>query len=395
MLRSRVENSNGRNMEVSDYGKRRLLTYADSFRELARNFEGDFDFGAGDRQTLLEARRLWENRQVLCGNLNEMAQIMTNVASEVFRYRPLDDKRQKLIINSLKAERIHVSDLFYIERAEERTCIGITMHSDMAGSISAEEVADMISVLLNQRLEVSVASPYFVDQTSRNYVFVEEADYIVLTGFARAVKENESISGDNYSVIESERGKKTILLSDGVGSGESACNASGKVLDMMEKMLEAGYGLGTAVNLVNSALIAQGEEQNMSTLDICDLDLYEGKCEFLKIGAASSFIKRGSLVEQIVSHTLPLGIFPTVDAEIIQKNLMDGDHIIMISDGILDALKENNYEEAMCQVLSGIEDQNPKEIADKLMQFVLHCSGGRIQDDMSVAVIGIWENMRL
>lgn len=391
-MKPRADKQEKRYIEVSDYGKRRLLTYADSFRELAKNFEGTFDYETQDRQSMLEARKLWESRQVLCRNLNEMAQIMTNVASEVFRYRPLEEKKHKLIIQALKSEGIIITDLFYIERPGERKGIGITMYTERAGGYTCEEAADMLSVLMDKRLEPSVATPYFIDSQKQNYVFVEEAEYLVLTGFSRAVKENEIRSGDNYAIIESEKGKLTILLSDGMGSGEKACKDSEKVLDLMENMLEAGYEMDTAVNLVNSALIAHGEEQNMSTLDICDLDLYEGTCEIRKVGAASSFIKRGNMVEQLSSHNLPLGIFQAVETEVIHRKLVDGDYVILMSDGVLDALDKNNYEEIMCQVISGMQEQNPKEIADKLLQFVLHCSGGHVQDDMTIIVVGIWEN---
>lgn len=391
-LRSRMDKQEERHLEVSEYGKRRLLTYADSFRELARSFEGNFTCEARDRQTLLTARRLWENRQVLSENLNEMAQIMTKVATEVFHYRPMEEKRYKQIIHALKSEGIIVTDLFYIERPGERGGIGITMYTERTGGYTSQEVADMLSVLLNQRLSCSVASPYNVDKTKRNYVFVEEARFVVLTGSSKAVKESEELSGDNFCMIQSDQGKMTIMLSDGMGSGEKACADSEKVLDLMEKMLEAGYEVETAVNLVNSALIARGEEHNMSTLDICTLDLYDAAVSLYKIGAAASFIKRENLVEQISGHSLPLGIFQSVDIEMVNRELMDGDYVILMSDGVVDALEQNHYEEAMCQVISGMMERNPKEIADRLLQFVLHCSGGRIQDDMTIIVVGIWEN---
>jgi stage II sporulation protein E len=258
--------------------------------------------------------------------------------------------------------------------------------------VTSAEIADMLSTMLGQRLEASVLSPHLVEHTEQNYMFVNQAEYIMLTGVSKAVKENESISGDNYTIIESEKGKKTILLSDGMGSGERASESSEKVLDLMEKMMEAGYGMDTAINLVNNALVSQGEEQNLSTLDICDLDLYTGSCCFLKAGASASFLKRGNVVEEISSHNLPLGIFPSIDMDLIYRELMDGDYLILMTDGVLDALEKNNYEEAMCQMISGMQEQNPKEIADKLLQFVLHCSGGRIPDDMTIIVVGVWEN---
>lgn len=394
MMRSRTDRQEEHIMEVSDYGKRRLLTYADSFRELARSFEGEYDFNnqSGDRQELLTIRRIWENRQVLCENLNEMAQIMTRVASEVFHCHPFEEKKKKTILHALKAEGIIVTDIFYIERPGERGGIGVTMFTVHPGGYTAAEVADMLSVLVDRRLEISSVSPYVVDKDRHNYVFVEEARFVVLTGSAKAVKENETTSGDNFSVIESERGKMTVLVSDGMGSGEKASADSEKVLDLMEKLLEAGYGMDAAVNLVNSALIAGGEEHNMSTLDVCDLDLYDGVMELCKIGASTAYIKRKDIVEQIASHSLPLGIFTSAAPEVTRRELMDGDYVILMTDGVQDALAQNNCEEAMRLVISGLGEQNPKEISDKLLQFVLRCSGGHVQDDMTIIVVGIWEN---
>lgn len=53
------------------------------------------------------------------------------------------------------------------------------------------------------------------------------------------------------------KGKLILLLSDGTGSGEDASRGSGRVMDLMEKMLEAGFGTEASVNLLNSALYAQ------------------------------------------------------------------------------------------------------------------------------------------
>ncbi len=393
-MKTKMQTENSGLPEVSEYGRRRLLTYADSFRELAQSMEGSFAISEdeNDRDTVLEARRFWDSQQLLCGNLNEMARIMDKVASEVFRLKPLDQKTRRNVIHGLKLEGIIVTDIHYIERPGERTAIGISMYTRRDNGCSGEQVADMLSVLLNKRLEVSVASPYLVDDETRSFVFVEEAAYVVLSGVARAVKEDETISGDNYSIIESEKGKLTVLLSDGMGSGEKASRDSSWILDLMEKMIETGYSLEGSLKLINNALLSRPDKQNMSTLDICDLDLYDGTCSFYKIGGAASFLKKEHSVEQIESPSLPMGIFPIETPEVIQGKVQDGDYVIMMTDGVLDALGQNRYEETMRQIIESVKEQNPKEIARRILQFVLHLSGGHIQDDMTVIVLGLWEN---
>ena len=55
---------------LTDYSKRRLLTYADSFKELAAGLSFTYREDGEDRQQVLERRRLWEKQQVICKNMN-------------------------------------------------------------------------------------------------------------------------------------------------------------------------------------------------------------------------------------------------------------------------------------------------------------------------------------
>ena len=321
---------------------------------------------------------------------------------------------------ALKQEGITVLDLFYIDAPQQETgeenqwepgenaetvTLGVHMSAQRLAGRSSQEVADMLSVLLGRRLMISVTSPQQIQERETTYLFVEEPRFVVLSGSARAVKENETVSGDNYSIIQSDRGWMTVLLSDGMGCGEQASADSSQVLDMMEKMLEAGFETDMAVELVNSALLAAGDPlvgQNMSTLDICSLDLYHGMCVFRKIGAAASFLKSNSYVEQISLPGLPLGVLISGEEEAAQgalrqsvsRELIDNDYIIMMTDGVLDALQESGYEEAMIHYLEGMREQHPEEMARNLLQFVLHCSQGRIADDMTILVLGVFDSHR-
>ncbi len=379
---------------LSEYGKQKLLGYADSFKEIAKTLDEDFQWNQEEesRQSRLYSRKLWENRCMLADNLNEMAGVMAQVAGEVFSYRPFPERKRKQIIQTLRGEGVLVSDLYYIDSETGRTKINLNMSSEKMGGVSVEETADMLSVMLDMRLVPAMNCPYLLDGNIRSYTFMEEARFVVLTGAARAVKETEQKSGDNYAFLESEKGKITLLLSDGMGSGEKACTDSEMVLDLMEKLMEAGYRPKPAANLVNSALIAKGEEQNMSTLDICELDLYDGICEFTKVGAASSFIKREHMVEQISTGTLPLGIFKGIEEESVRRRLMDGDYVFMLSDGIVDAVEESDYKEELSEIIGNLEQENPRELAEALLQTVLRKSRGHIRDDMTILVLGIWEN---
>ena len=386
----REENREMRTAQVSDLCRRKLLNYADTFYELARSYDGEFRADDEDRQSVLAERRLWENRQIIKGHLKEMAKIMTDIACEVMCYRPMEERKRKMLIQAMREEGIAASDPCYVPQDNGRETVVLTMSADRDFGIPAEDAADMISVLLGRQLQLSAGSPYMIVKTPQSFVLEEAANYIVLTGFSRVTKEDETVSGDNYAVTEAERGRRTVMLSDGTGSGEQAGNDSGQVLDLMEKLLEAGYENNTAINMVNTALFALGEDQKHPTLDLCDIDLYQGTCQLWKAGGAVTFLKRGDHVEALTAGTLPLGIFQKVEMQPICRQLQSGDFLVMVTDGVVDAFGEEEYGDGVLRAVSGIREQKPSDFAEKLLRMAICAGGGKIRDDMTVAVIGIW-----
>ena len=90
------------------------MAYADSFRELSRSYREELANKENrrregvSRQQVLEERRLWENRQALCHNLDEMSQIMVRLAAEVFCLTPLSPREERTVTRALKQEGITV-----------------------------------------------------------------------------------------------------------------------------------------------------------------------------------------------------------------------------------------------------------------------------------------------
>ena len=244
---------------------------------------------------------------------------------------------------------------------------------------------------MGNRLRVAKNAPTYLTSEWNTYYFLEEPAYYLLTGVAKAVKETEKISGDNYSFYETDNGKMVVILSDGMGSGEKACSDSERVIEMMERLLEAGFRKESAMQMINGALTATGKEDNMSTLDICEMNLYTGECEFIKVGAACTYIKRGRLVDRLSTQNFPLGVFGQLESEVLYRTLQSGDYVIMLSDGVLDALSQGIGEEILPEVIGKMEYSNPNEIANQILAYCLKQSNGQIRDDMTILVTGIWE----
>lgn len=383
---------------LPDYGKRKLLTYADSIRELAFNLEGTqgeendgFTIEKEDRKEVLWQKKLNENKELMVDQLHEMAKIMTQLAKESRRCVPMSARRFKQIAHALKEMDIQLKNLYLIENENGRTEISVVLRGKGRNTLSVEEIGDLLSVLMGIRLKSSQDGNFFLSDKWETLYYVEQSVFHTLTGAARAVKETEQISGDNYSFFENETGNLTAVLSDGMGSGDKACADSTMVVELIQRFLEAGFQMDMAIQMINNTLLSAGENANMSTLDVCCLDLFSGNCHFVKVGSACSYIKRGHLVERISAGNLPLGVFSKPDMECIGRTLMDGDYVIMVSDGILDAMSQGIGEEMLSEYIGDLSMENPGEIANAILRFSIQQCRGHIRDDMTVLVIGVWE----
>ncbi len=381
---------NIKEMTMAEYSRKKLLAYADSLKELADCLiEVEEETGSStERQQLMEQYQAWERQQAVCGHVRELSKTLSKMAGEAFSYRPFPERLRRRVISALRGEQLRVTDLYYLE--DTHYSIGVKMGSEAQGGHGTGEVADMLSVLLDKRLLPAITTPSRVDREERVYVFLEEPKFLVVPGYAKAVKENETVSGDNYALIDTAGGELCALLADGMGSGEVAGRDSERVLELMEKLLDTGTDQDAVIELLNNDL-AVSPGQNMSTLDMCTLDLYSGMCRFRKAGAATTFLKSNTYVEQIKIASLPLGIFREWDKQVVVREIIEGDYIILVTDGIIDAL-EDGYEEILQRYIEDMANVSPGEMAQRILQFALHMSGGRVADDMTVLVLGVYAN---
>lgn len=387
---------------LQDYERQRLLEYADSFRELANTFqnfgmkeEEERTFPAEEeRQLILWERQLSEQRCIFAGQLQEMSRMLSDIARQERNVGKINEKKYRQLVREMKTEGILVGDLFYIWAGSGHRQYSIQMRTVKAVSISSEDVAGLLSVLLDIRLVPHRNCGFFLSQDWSTYLFQEEPSYHVLMGTAKAIKQSESVSGDCFETFEYGDGNVAVLLSDGMGAGESALKSSSTVVDLMQRFLEAGFSAEAGMRLINGVLLTGGAGENTSTIDCCNIDLYQGTCHFYKVGAAPSYLKRENLVEQISSRNLPLGLVEKPESESVTRYLEDGDYIILLSDGVVDAMNQGIGEAALPEVISRFQTKNPNELANDILTYVLRQCKGEVRDDMTVLVTGFWETVK-
>lgn len=335
--------------------------------------------------------RLLENRQVIAEQLDAMAYIMQDCAKEeqvldVQEKRALAEIRYRAREHGIMIEEMHL-----VEMVDGHLKLEARLKSRMGGCISLKTFLAAVSHALDKKMRATADARSFISKEPASFLLYEDTLYRNVQGIARVKKDGARISGDNFSFLELDRGELLLGVSDGMGSGSTACKESEMVLDLVERFMEAGFSVETAIRMMNSAMVMKGENDLYSTIDLCKINLYNGMATLYKIGAATTFIKREEGVECITSSSLPVGAETQIDIEIRETQLKNGDFVVMVTDGVLEYLHVPKPEETMQEIIESIETNNPGILAKRIMERAMLFTGGKAQDDMTVLSACIWE----
>ena len=134
-------------------------------------------------------------------------------------------------------------------------------------------------------------------------------------------------------------------------------------------------------------------DEDFATVDLTVIDRQSCRARFYKMGAATSFIMRQGRVRKIKGAALPVGIIPRLRLTHISAVLKEGDLIVMVSDGITDADRQDPEACWLCDYLSqNIYRDNfdagrlsARQIAADILTEAETRYGGRERDDLTVA----------
>ena len=342
------------------------------------------------RQDLLWNNRMIENRLAVAEQLNEVAHIMQRTAEEIYSVSGMPPQMENQARKILKKLHVVVKKMWTLNKPEERRKIFVTMRVRGGQCVTVGEVARRLSELYKTRLVAARENRNILNSEYTTVLFTEDTNYRVLYSAAKITKEKETVSGDSYACCD-ENGRLIMCLSDGMGSGIAASRESEAVVELLEEFITSGFSKETAAKMINSALVLQRSDGMFSTVDICSLDLYTGMCGFLKAGAAATFIRRDQWVETISSTSMAAGLVQQMDFDTSVRKLYDGDYLVMVTDGVLDALPLSREEETMKDILLNIHCSAPREFGRAVLEKALSYGGYRARDDMTVLVAGIWK----
>lgn len=215
------------------------------------------------------------------------------------------------------------------------------------------------------------------------YVMQSREKYNISVGVAGYAKE-DNVSGDCYVCAELKDGEYMIALSDGMGKGQKAYNESALTITSLYNMIKAGFDVELALKTINSLLLTRSTDEIFSTVDMGIFNKSNGKLKLFKIGAAATFVKRGNQVEIIKVSALPMGIVDNIRVNSVDFQARRGDEIIIVSDGITEADRNDGKLEWIKEAIENIRSKDPQTMSDLLINKAIERYGLKEKDDMTV-----------
>lgn len=330
--------------------------------------------------------RLSEGKTLLATHITNISRSLDGLLNDFKREITLDIDLERLIKRIFNKNSIRYNDIFCYVDKNGKMKIRISINNDENADCNEKRII----TLLNNEMRMNLCSrDYNVNLKDRinEYIITleEKPKYYVISYGAIESKDGEKQIGDSYSFGKMNNGNYISILSDGMGSGPEAGEESKATVELVEKLMDAGFDEDITINTVNSIMgMRFAEDEKYATLDLNKIDLYTGESFFIKIGAAPTFIKRGNEVKVINSKNLPFGLVDEVDVEVIRRVLKPGDILVSVSDGVLDVDKFNNDKTTWIEEYLKNINADPRELSEKILDRAKKMSNGRIKDDMTV-----------
>ena len=335
-------------------------------------------------------KQLEESKQLVAHQLFGVSKVMSDFAQEIQKEGRDLSFQEKQIHQSLEKLGLSIRQVNVMNLNEGNVEIEVLQTSCHGKDECSKVIAPLITDVLNENIVVSKKDCEFAKDGSCKICLNSAKTYEIDSGFAGAAKGGKWLSGDSFSAIELGNGSFAVALSDGMGNGQRAQLESKATLELLKQLLQTGIDEKIAIKTINSVLLLRSEEEIFSTVDLAIINLFNGYTKFLKIGSTPSFIKRGEEIIEITANNLPIGIIQDIDIDSVGYELLPGDLLIMMTDGVYDSPKSAiNKELWMRRLIQEIETEDPQEFADLLLEKVIRYEKGEISDDMTVVATKI------
>ncbi len=269
------------------------------------------------------------NKTVLAAQYASLSQLIGEMSEQVTQPLRFDEALTRRIEEYFAAKRCRVAALLvYRDRHD-----GLYVKADLRTRTAPGDrrtVAD-ISALCGTNMTVLTCAP---TKEGWQLLLGRREKFKLEVAVAQQPKRGERACGDACARFRPSAYHQTVVLSDGMGSGDAAHRQAVLTCEILESIMNSGFCAEKSLRLLNSTLLLATDAQTFSTLDVADIDLFSGRVDLYKLGASDTFVIRSGRSYRIPCASLPAGILGQAEAEHRYFTLKDGDLMVLHSDGV-------------------------------------------------------------
>ncbi len=274
--------------------------------------------------------KLREMRMVLTDQFSSVGDFLSESAEKIANSRIPDPSRSASMRSALIDSGVYVDALTYFTDSDGRVSIEITV-IDRAFETDCKKAKTVIEVITKRFFEKPIIT---ANEIKTTILFEERASFKVQFGYHQKPMIKGTLCGDSVRIVKGKDGTKNAFISDGMGTGSRAAIDSTLTCSILAKLLSSGFSFDSALKIVNSAMIIKSTDETLATIDGVSINVYSGRAVFYKAGATLSFVRRDGAVETVDKQSLPIGIIRNITFAKMRADLIPGDIILMVSDGV-------------------------------------------------------------
>jgi sigma-B regulation protein RsbU (phosphoserine phosphatase) len=288
-----------------------------------------------------------------------------------------------------------------VERGDFSYRIRMKPHNqlgEMAQSFDrmTESIASLLTTVAEkERLQSEIA----IAATIQRNLLPKEGPQFRGVTFSAHFEPTASIGGDYYDVFNLDKSRLAVAIGDVSGHGLSTGLVMAMVKAAITTLVEEGADEESLFERLNQLVYRSTERRAFMTLAFTIFDLRASTIRHTNAGHLYPYLLREGEATplSIESPSLPLGVREEIVTRTVELDLREGDAVVYLSDGIIEAQNENGDPFGFDQLemlLAQQTDRSPSAIRDKILDAVARHSGARPADDDRTVMVLRFEQFR-
>jgi serine phosphatase RsbU (regulator of sigma subunit) len=275
-----------------------------------------------------------------------------------------------------------------VERGDFSYRIKMKRHNQLGAMAQSFDsmTASIASLLSTVSEKERLQSEIEIAATIQRNLLPKEGPKFRGVSFAAHFEPTTSIGGDYYDVFNLDKSRLAVAIGDVSGHGLSTGLVMAMVKAAITTLVEEGADETSLFKRLNELVFRSTERRAFMTLAFTIFDLERGTVRHTNAGHLYPYLLRNDLSAPISIEcpSLPLGVREKMMTRTVEVALQEGDSIVYLSDGIVEAQDENGDPLGFDQLealLGAQQNRTPNALRDVILEAVARHSGTRPADD--------------